>query len=72
MQSVISSNIKAVGFDSKTSTLRVQFNNGGIYDASSATQADYDAFLASKSKGQYFNKVLKTAFEFKKAIEKKG
>jgi hypothetical protein len=70
MQSVISSNISAIGFDKATSTMRVQFNNGGTYDAV-ATQADFDAFLASKSKGKHFNSVLKKAFTWSK-IEKKG
>ena len=70
MQAVVSSNISQVGFDKATGTMRVIFNNGGTYDAQ-ATQADFDAFLASKSKGKYFNSVLKKAFAWSK-IEKKG
>ena len=70
MQSVVSSNISAVGFDTKTSTMRVQFNNGGLYEAA-ATQVDFDTFMASKSKGKHFNSILKKAFAWNK-IEKKG
>jgi len=69
MTPVVSSNISAIGF--KGDTLRVTFTNGATYETSGASQADYDSFLASKSKGIHFNKNLKRAFEFKK-IEKKG
>jgi hypothetical protein len=68
MQSVISSNIAQVGFNSKTGIMRVKFNNGGLYEAS-ATQADFDAFLAAKSKGVHFNKVLKSAFAWTKVTK---
>lgn len=71
MQSVISSNIAAIGFREADGTLKVQFTNGSSYEAVGATKADYDGFLAAKSKGQHFNKALKRAFVFKK-IEKKG
>lgn len=72
MQPVISSNIKAVGFSEKDKTMRVMFLNGGTYDAEGATKTDFDTFLAAKSKGVHFNKVLKKAFVWKKSIEKKG
>jgi hypothetical protein len=71
MEAVISSNIKAIGFDAKTGTMRVSFLSGGTYDAPGATQADYDAFKAAKSHGQHFNKILKKAFAWGK-VEKKG
>lgn len=71
MQPVVSSNVKAIGFDDKTNTLRVQFNSGGMYDAVT-TKTDYDTFMAAKSKGQHFQKVLKKAFTWNKAIEKKS
>ena len=68
MRPVISSNVKAAGFaDSK---MQIQFNSGATYEAE-VSQADYDQFLAAKSKGSYFAKVLKNAFIWKK-IEKKG
>lgn len=68
MKPVVSSNIAAIGFEKDT--MRVQFNNGGLYEAP-ATQADFDTFLASKSKGKHFNSILKKAFNWSK-IEKKG
>jgi hypothetical protein len=71
MQSVISSNISSAGFDAATGTMRVAFTSGGVYEAPSITQSDFDAFMAAKSKGVHFNKVMKRAFTWSK-IEKKG
>lgn len=72
LEAVISSNIKAIGFSSTDGIMRVQFLNGGTYDAAGAKQEDFDNFKAAKSKGVYFNKILKKAFAWSKAIEKKG
>jgi hypothetical protein len=72
LESVVSSNIKGIGFNKETGTLRVQFNNGGTYDATGAKQEDFDNFKSAKSKGIHFNKVLKKSFAWSKAIEKKS
>ena len=70
MKPVVSSNITAIGFDPISNVMKVQFNSGATYEAEVA-QADYDAFMAAKSKGSHFAKVLKKAFIWSK-IEKKG
>jgi len=70
LESVISSNIAAIGYDSKNSILRVQFTNGAIYDATGAKQSDFDDFKSSKSKGVHFNKVLKQAFAWTRLVKK--
>ncbi len=71
LEPVVSSNIAAIGFDAKSGRMQVKFNNGGMYEAPGATQADYDDFKLSKSKGVHFNKVLKHAFAWTR-LEKKG
>lgn len=68
MVSVISSNIKAIGFEKDK--MAVTFNNGTTYETTAA-QSDYDTFMASKSKGIHFNKILKKAFVWTK-LEKRG
>jgi hypothetical protein len=68
LQPVISSNVKAAGFEKDR--MQIQFNSGATYEAQ-VTQADFDAFMSSKSKGSHFAKVLKKAFAWSK-IEKKG
>ena len=71
LEAVESSNISAIGFDVESGTLHVKFNNGGMYNAEGATQADYDTWKSAKSKGVHFNKILKQSFAWKKT-EKKG
>jgi KTSC domain len=70
LEPVISSNIKAIGFNG-VSKMRVQFTNGAIYDTEGAQQADFDNFKSAKSPGKHFNSVLKKAFIWTK-ITKKG
>ncbi|MCQ2053510.1 MAG: KTSC domain-containing protein, partial [archaeon] len=41
MESVISSNLKAVGYDPLHSLLRIEFNNGSIYDYFGVPQSIY-------------------------------
>ena len=73
MQSVVSSNISAIGFREVDGTLRVSFTSGGVYETVGATKADHDAFITSKSKGVHFNKVLKTSKSLSwRKVEKKG
>lgn len=71
LESVISSNIAAIGFDPVSHHMRVQFTTGAVYYADGAQQADFDTFKSAKSKGIHFNKVLKQAFVWKR-LEKKG
>lgn len=70
LEPVISSNIAAIGFDAASGTMRVKFTNGSLYDAEGASQADYDDFKMSKSKGVHFNRILKQAFVWKPALKK--
>ena len=71
LESVISSNIAAIGFDAKIGTMYVKFTSGQTYEAPGATQADFDTWKTAKSKGSHFAKVLKKAFVWNK-IEKKS
>ncbi|MGH7974798.1 MAG: KTSC domain-containing protein [bacterium] len=71
LESVVSSNISAIGYDPVTKTMRVQFTSGHTYDAIGPTQVDFESFKSSKSKGIHFGKFLKKAFVWSK-IEKKG
>jgi hypothetical protein len=71
LEPVVSSNISAIGFSSKTGKLQVKFNNGGLYETTGALQTDYDDFKLAKSKGVHFNKILKQAFAWSR-VEKKG
>ena len=65
-QSVISSNLKEVCYDSQTSTLRVEFHNGNIYEYSNVSSAVYIALLKASSKGRYFEAYIKDRFPTRK------
>jgi hypothetical protein len=66
MQPVSSSNIAAIGFNSETNTLRVEFNNGGVYDYESSQQ-EYEEILNASSVGSYFHRNIKGRSFIKRA-----
>ena len=53
--SVDSSELLWIQFDPPSSTLRVEFVSGGIYEYSQVPRAKFEALLAAASKGTYFN-----------------
>lgn len=54
MTPVTSSNIKAVGYDGKTTTLRVRFNSGRTYQYKDVPHEVYTALIGAQSIGKYF------------------
>ncbi len=59
MQEVSSSNVAAVGYDSDSSTLRVQFTNGSVYDYDGVSEEEYDSLVTADSVGSYLNSNIK-------------
>jgi len=61
LKDVESSQIKAIGYDEKTSTLAVAFNRGtgAIYHYPDVPKPTFDAFMASDSIGSFFGKNIK-------------
>lgn len=57
MQLIIveSSMLYAVGYDSKTRTLEVVFNSGGIYQYYDVPPEEYEELMAAESKGSYMH-----------------
>jgi hypothetical protein len=51
---VSSANFKAVGYDSKSKTLRIVFIASEIYDYYNVPESVYDAFMTAASKGRYY------------------
>ena len=52
--SVSSSNVRSIGYDEWTSTLKVQFHSGGIYQHSNVPSDLYSAFMSAGSKGSFY------------------
>ena len=57
--SVSSSNLRSVGYDPSTSTLEVEFNNGGLYQYSGVPQSVHAGLMAASSHGSYFDAHIK-------------
>lgn len=62
MTPVESSNIAAVGYDAKTSMLRILFKRGISYQYSGVPRSTYMALRTSKSPGTYFRNYIEKQF----------
>lgn len=69
LQPVDSSNIRAIGHDPTTNTLRVQFKNGKSYDYAGVPPSAHAALMASDSKGQHLHKHIKSSHNCQTAHE---
>jgi hypothetical protein len=63
---VVSSHLRAIGFDPENCTLEVEFLDGSIYQYQGVSQADHDALMDASSKGQYLNANIKGRYPFVK------
>lgn len=59
---VKSSHIQGIAYDAATSTLYVQFNSGAEYKYADVPEADYEAFVAAASPGQYFHDSIRDSY----------
>lgn len=66
-QSVSSSNLVSVGYDSTSRTLEIEFHSGGIYQYLGVPISVYNGLMNAGSHGQYFDAYVKKAgFSFRK------
>ncbi|MBH2766608.1 KTSC domain-containing protein [Serratia marcescens] len=61
-QPVVSSRIKSIGYDEKQKTLEIEFFELGIYQYIQVPIITYETFLNVKSKGRFFDGVIKSKF----------
>lgn len=59
MVAVASSDIAAAGYDPINFRLQIQFTNGRIYLYEKVSPLEFEQFMASPSKGQYFWQVFR-------------
>ena len=68
-QHVSSSNIKAVGYDPATQTLKIEFLNGGLYQYLNVPESIYQGLMSASSHGQYFDQYIKKGgYTYRKLI----
>lgn len=63
---VKSSNIAAIGYDSASRKMEVEFTTGAVYEYSNVSPSTVRAFRKAKSIGRYFSKHIKSNFDGRK------
>jgi hypothetical protein len=56
--------VKSFEYHADTSTLRVIYQSGNVYDYKNVPEREYKMMRAAASKGRYLNKHIKTKYEF--------
>ena len=65
-QSVSSSNLSSVGYDDRTETLEVQFQNGSIFQYHGVSAETHKQLMQAGSVGGFFSSNIKNTFEHSK------
>jgi hypothetical protein len=66
-QSVASSNIASVGYDTNSETLEIEFLKGGaVYQYYNVPDVEYDRLINADSVGKYFIANIKSAYPCEK------
>jgi hypothetical protein len=62
-QTVKSSNIASIGYDSGEQVLEVEFKNGGVFQYADVEPKEYVSMLNADSVGRYLHSNIKGKFE---------
>ena len=65
-QSVSSSNISSIGYDSESCTLEIEFHSGGVYQYFDVPQSVYDALMSASSHGSFFHGNVRDKYRYTK------
>ncbi len=66
-----SSVIAAIKYDADSSTLRIIYVSGMVYDYKNVPEEVYQEMKTSFSKGSFLNQHIKGKYEFEKVTQKK-
>jgi hypothetical protein len=64
--SVQSSNLSSVGYDSENQILEIEFKKSGIYQYYKVPLNVYNGLMTASSHGEYFNAYIKNNFAYNK------
>ena len=62
MESVLSSNLAAIGYHEESQTLQVEFNSGQVYQYAGVPKEEFDNLRDAGSVGGYFASNIKRAY----------
>ncbi len=65
-QTVSSSNIRSIGYDAKSKTLEIEFQDGDIYQYFNIPESIYSALMSASSHGSYFHCYIKDQYQWTK------
>ena len=65
-QTVSSSNLHSVGYDSSSAILEISFHSGGVYQYYNVPESVYFSLLNASSKGKYFHQYIKNRYRYRK------
>ncbi len=61
---VASSNVQAIGYDSGTQTLEVEFQSGSVYQYYGVPDHLHEEIMQASSKGRFLNTYIKNSFPY--------
>ena len=61
---VASSNVSAIGYDSQTQTLEVEFLGGSVYQYYNVPHEMHSRFMQAPSKGRFLNAYIKNSYPY--------
>ena len=64
MQFVDSSNIERIGYDSNSSTLRIEFKSNRTYDYFNVPENVFNELISASSVGSYHAKNIKNSYPY--------
>ena len=63
---VESSNIKSIGYDSKSQTLEIEFLNGSVYQYFDVPEHIFEELMGADSQGKYLASNIKGYYRYSK------
>ena len=66
MTNVDSSNVESVGYDENSSTLQVEYKNGGVYQYFDVPEEVFIGLRDTDSVGRYLNANIKGTYRYSK------
>lgn len=64
--SVISTELRSIGYDEEASILEVEFQKRGTYQYFGVPKETYLNLMAAPSKGRYFNESIRDAYAYRR------
>lgn len=65
-ETVSSSNLASIGYDSENEILEIEFNHGGVYQYFNVPEEVYEELMSADSHGRYFSANIRNDYEYQK------